>query len=68
MALLKNYAIDLILCRHSGAESALQKLIIAEQQNIPIVMLQQPILPNHPPHVFNNKHEMIDFIKNNFLS
>ncbi len=67
-ALLKTHKIDLVLCRHSGAESALQKLIIAEQQNIPIVMLQQPVLPNQPLHVFDNKCKVIDFIKNNFLS
>ncbi len=67
-ALLQNYHIDLILCRHSGAESVLQKLIIAEKYHIPIIMLQQPALPNGNHPDFDEKHKLIDFIKNYFLS
>ncbi|MCH9852335.1 MAG: precorrin-6A/cobalt-precorrin-6A reductase [Alphaproteobacteria bacterium] len=66
--LLKNYNINLILCRHSGAESVLQKLIIAEKHHIPIIMLQQPILPNYNHPSCDTKHKVIDFIKNCFLS
>ncbi|MCH9844365.1 MAG: precorrin-6A/cobalt-precorrin-6A reductase [Alphaproteobacteria bacterium] len=67
-ALLNSNNINLILCRHSGAESALQKLIIAEKYHIPIIMLQQPALPNGNHPVFDEKRKLIDFIKSYFLS
>ncbi len=66
--LLKSHAIDLLICRNSGAESSQKKLTIAQQLHIPIILLEQPALPNDSHSQTNEKQAVIDFIKNNLLS
>lgn len=45
LALLQNYQIDALLCKHSGGSSTRAKLDAARQCDLPVLMLQRPSLP-----------------------
>jgi len=71
LALLKEYEVDLIVCKNSGGEATKAKLEAARELGIRVLMLQRPILENDTAHnlqtgsmsrVFNNLDEIFEFI------
>jgi precorrin-6A/cobalt-precorrin-6A reductase len=66
IALLKEYDIDLIVCKNSGGEATKAKLAAARELEIPVLMLQRPLVANHSTNnmnrLFNNLDECFEFI------
>jgi precorrin-6A/cobalt-precorrin-6A reductase len=49
---IQQYDIDMIVSKNSGGQSTIEKLNVAREKNIPVVMLSRPIVDI--PIVFNN--------------
>lgn len=71
LALLKEYEVDLIVCRNSGGEATKAKLDAARELGIRVLMLQRPTLVSDSTNsmkadsvnrVFNNLDECFEFI------
>ena len=71
LALLKEYEVDLIVCKNSGGEATKAKLEAARELDIRVLMLQRPILENDTANnlktasmnrVFINLDEISEFI------
>ncbi len=66
MALLKEYEIDLIVCKNSGGEATKAKLEAARKLGIRVLMLQRPEPANESTNsmnrLFNNLDECFEFI------
>ncbi|WP_033922782.1 cobalt-precorrin-6A reductase [Sphingomonas sp. 37zxx] len=44
-ALLRDHAIDLVVCKNAGGTGAQAKLIAARQLGLPVLMIDRPVLP-----------------------
>lgn len=71
LALLKEYEIDLIVCKNSGGEATKAKLDAARELGIQVLMLQRPTLVDDSVNImktdsmnitFNNLDECFEFI------
>lgn len=45
VALMRDHAIDLVVCKNAGGTGARAKLIAARELGIPVVMIDRPVLP-----------------------
>ena len=72
LALLKEYEIDLIVCKNSGGEATKAKLDAARELGIRILMLQRPKRVNDSANSSNKRFsdldECFDFISEKFSS
>lgn len=48
MRLLRDHAIELLLCKNAGGDGAVAKLIAARALGVPVVMIDRPVLPPRP--------------------
>lgn len=52
--LLRDHAIDLIVCKNAGGSGAAAKLTAARRRGLPVLMIDRPVLPprsqTHDPH------------------
>jgi len=65
-SLIKEYEVDLIVCKNSGGEATKAKLEAARELGIRVLMLQRPKLANEATNsisrLFNNLDECFEFI------
>jgi precorrin-6A/cobalt-precorrin-6A reductase len=50
LALLRDHAVDLVVCKNAGGSAAQAKLIAARALRLPVIMIDRPFIPRHEVH------------------
>lgn len=58
--LLRNHAIDLVVCKNAGGSGARAKLLAARDLGLPVLMIERPKLPDRTE--FHRPEEVLDWI------
>lgn len=60
LALLRDQAIDVVVCKNAGGSGAQAKLIAARALGLPVIMIDRPFIP--PRHEVHDPAQVIDWI------